>query len=659
MLFLLAALLHLSPPLPAQSEWTSFVSDGREQLDEAVRAIDAWRSSRDEGARERYLRIQDLYSTARRERSPVAEYALALEEAGVGESTVPDEVAAARERIEDVFAAEVPIAGTRTFSGARDWLSTLAVSEGFPVERFFSLVDSLQEWVGSLPSADAERMAESMSVPGFASADGGSMEDRAAGALSAWSLHVLAAADPERARLLESLVRTVSRLDADLDPTVGESLEDLAANRRELVELERMSSISPQAYALASAVTFADPDRMEGFGASVEELVMLLEAFGAARLSVAVVVHQARPHAAFLVDTVDSLLTSASKLQRYRFAERAGVSPAQLDRLHVALHRVRLSANASTPTAESSAAGNATSRAVFEEFLEEGVGYVAAARPWAEGERSRSGDAYRWAMLPILSHPYAQYVLATVPELSATRELVDGFATSIYERAVRRADVDSDALEPVVVGDAIAPFSRVYRTAEPAVAADFYDAFAATAQDVEELSRDFAVAYTAGLTVAGYWSHTHGLHVAVVDEPEVPELVRARVDDWFALARAADTVDEEIALTARGLIALRRVVLDELDRVVEASGIPSPTVLEPRLPAVLELLDDAATFTSDPLEVRDALAPVFGQRPGRANADAAIDALALALGAIVDRAREVEIPDRRLLERRMREEVDQ
>ena len=652
-------MLLSSLPLPAQSDWTSFVRDGREQLDEAVRAIDAWRSSRDERVRERYVLIQDLYSTARRERGPVAEYALALEEAGVGEPAVPEEVAAARERIEDAFAAEVPVPGTRTFARARDWLSTLAVSEGFPVERFSSLVGSLQERVGSLPSSDAELMAESISVPGYTLADGVSMEDRAAEALSVWSLRVLAAADPERARLLESLVRTVSRLDANLDTTVTENLEDLAASRRELVELERASSISPQAYALASAMTFADPDRLEGLGSCVEELASLLEVFGAARLPVAVVVHQARPHAAFLVDTVDSLLTSASELQRYRFAERAGVSPAQLDRLHVALHRIRLKANAPTPTAEPSTAGSATSQAAFDDFLENGVAYVVAARPWAEGERSRSGDAYRWAMLPILSHPYAQYVLATVPELSATREMVDGFATSVYEGAVRRADVDSDALDPVVVGDAVAPFSRVYRTAEPAAAAEFYDAFAATAQDVEELSRDFAVSYTAGLTVAGYWSHTHGLHVAVVDEPEVPDLVRARVDDWFALARAADTVDEEIALTARGLIALRRGVLDELDPVVEASGIPSPAVLEPRLPAVIELLDDAATFTRDPLAVRDALALVFGLRPGSANADAATDALALALGAVVDRAREVEIPDRRLLERRARAEVDQ
>ncbi len=654
-------MLLSSLPLAAQSDWTSFVSEDRAEVDEAVRTLEAWLSSNEASGSERYLAIQDAYVTARRERSPLDDYADALEEAGVGGPVVPDEVVGARERITAALAAEAPVPGTRSFIRAREWLTALADGDGFPTESFLSLVDSAGRQLDSLSAGESELFAGSLSANPVALPDGVSPDDRAGEALLVWSLRVLAGDDPQRVLLIETFVEAVSRFDDEFDRALLAEFEDLALERAELVALERAISIGPRAYALASALTFIDPERGDGSLPSLQALVSALESVGAARLQNAVVVYDTDPHAAFLVDTVDSLLGTATRLQRYRFAESAGLPLAQLGRLRVALHRVRVRAN--TPVSAPELPTSGSGRAAFDDFLEEGAEYVTTAQPWADGERSRSGDAYRWAMLPILSHPYAQYMVSTVPELVDTLEMVDGFATSVYEEAARRSGVSADVLVPVVVGDAVAPFARVYRTSDGGAADEFYEAFAAAAQGVEQLSRDFAVPYAAGLSVAGYWGHTHGLHVAVVDEAVVEEAdlplrLRARVDDWFALARVADTVEEEIALTARGLIALRRVVRDELDPVLDAGRVPAAAVLDPRLPAAIALLDEAATFTRNPLGVRDALAAIFGVRAGSAHADALTDAVAQALDAVVGRLVEVEIPDRRLLERRASTEGD-
>ena len=130
-----------SLPLAAQSGWTSFVSEERAEVDDAVRTLEAWLSSNEARARERYLAIQDLYVAARRERSPLGDYADALEEADVGGPVVPDEVVDARNRITDALAGEAPVPGTRTFMRAREWLTTLADGDRFPTGRFLSLVD--------------------------------------------------------------------------------------------------------------------------------------------------------------------------------------------------------------------------------------------------------------------------------------------------------------------------------------------------------------------------------------------------------------------------------------------------------------------------------------------------------------------------------------
>ncbi|MFW5688957.1 MAG: hypothetical protein ACOC1U_05220 [Spirochaetota bacterium] len=137
----------------------------------------------------------------------------------------------------------------------------------------------------------------------------------------------------------------------------------------------------------------------------------------------------------------------------------------------------------------------------------------------------------------------------------------------------------------------------------------------------------------------------HGLHLIVGETPETEELVRARVDAWLALARAADTGEEELSLTHRALVALRRVVSDELDPVRSSSGVASIELYEPRLPVALEMLGRSAAFAADARETSRRLAELYGTPSG----DATTDRIASDLDRLLSRLRDVEIPDRRLI----------
>jgi hypothetical protein len=647
MMVLLATIL-LIPSLSAQSRWTSFLQEGRAELDAAVSLLEEHLAGRGERFAAGYGEIQDLYVTARRERLPVVDYAELLAESVVagGEPAPVDEVAEARALVEGAFTVDVPIPGTSTFAAAQSWLAGLARAEGFPVARFDSLAAEMHEAVASLSGAAASLVAGSVPIPEGALPNDITGDDRAGEALSIWTLRVLAADEPTRVRLLSGMRTTLARLGEEIDPSIPEALAELADSRRALLALRRLLPIGVQAYALVSPYTLAEPDRLDAFASQTEALVALLDALEETPAEVATIVYSNDPVVAFLVDTMESLLGSASDLQRYEFAAAAGIRASRVLRMRIALHRLRLEAN--TPPERPGV--TAVESDAFVDFLAEGADYVAAARPWTDGERSRSGDSFRWAMLPILSHPYAGYTLGSLPEHSDTRAMVDAFASSIYEDAFRRLDASADEPVPVVVGDAIAPFGRVYRVGRREAADRLYEAFAAAAQGVSELGRDFDVLYAGGLSVAAYWSHTHGLHVAVVEDEDVAARVRARVDDWLALARPADTEQERIAFLARGLIALRRAILDEMLPLLDESADPAALLHTPRLPVALDILDDVASFAANPLDARAALAVLYGVDGGATTTDAfATDAVATDLHALLDRLREVEIPDRRLL----------
>lgn len=629
----------------AAAAWTSFLQDGRAQADAAVAELETSLEQAAARFEARYAAIQELYVTARRDRQSVAEYARALEAAGVGQTAFS--APASRVVIAGLFETDVPIPGTSTYSAARDWLSRLAEAEGVPTARLSAAVESLQRAMGSLPESEAVAVASSVPIPSDSLPEDVSVVDRAVEAVSVWELRVLAAESPRRVRLLEQMSASLVGLDGGSDRGIRRELDAIADELRELIRLERLLPVGADAFAQVFAPVFADASRL-GSPAGLTEVFGTLSALAGAGARQAATTYSLHPELAFLVDTAGSLLGAASELQRFDVASAAGMPIGRLRAIAPYLWRLRREAR-SMPVRPAMEAADARAEA-FATFVSEGTDYVSAATPWAEGRSSRTGDEYRWAMLPILSHPYAQFLVATEPELSDTRAMVDGFAISIYEDAFRRTGRFAEELGPVVVGDHNAPYQRMYESEVGDAATALYDAFAAAAQGTEQLGRDFAVPFASGLSLAGYWSHIHGLHVAVLDgrrRADVSAVLRSRVDAWFALARASDTDQDELALTTRGLMALRRAVLDEIEPLASASGAPGAVgLIAPRLPLVIALLDEAAGFRVDALTVRDALADIYA-----ADADALTDAIAADLVSFADRMRDVEIPDRRLLSR--------
>ncbi|MFP4114596.1 MAG: hypothetical protein ACLFUA_09500 [Spirochaetales bacterium] len=687
-LMLLPAVLLLAAPLAAQSfdadgsAWTVYLQgEVRNEVQSAVEAIEQWWRVRDDRYRETYAEIERLYVTARDEELTWEEYAeslAALEPALVaaddsprpgGEPSERDRGALpfgmtsaevdARLRIARAFPMELPAPGTQAFSDAETWLATLARSEGFPLDRFLEATGMIEEaLLSSLSSSDARRFVSDLRISQELP-DDLSAFDRIRRSLELWRLRVLAALDDERVDLLDSMLVATSGSSASVGADVRSRLAEIMDERSRLIELRSLLPLPARTVALLSAGPLGDAAAFaEGRVAEYAGLSSVLLHLADSRREAPRDAYGESATLAFLADTAESLLGVLSELQRYELARAMGLTLREIDELRVGLHRLRLAVGEAVRSGEPGAARTRSDRdrgdgeaaaiddSLFADYLAEGAEFVEAARPWADGERSRSGDEYRWAMLAIVSHPYAQYLVASLPEPAETRAMVEAFVAQTYEEALRRPGIAALDLEPVVLGDAIQPVQRVYRTESDAVANELYDAFAAAGQGVAELSRDFGASYAAGLTVAGYWSHMHGLHVAVERDGGAAARIRSRVDAWLALARAARLVDEEVSLTLRGLLSLRRTVRDELDPIAVASGIASVAAYAPRLPTARSLLDEVSTFTSDPRATLSALAQLYEVDEG----DATIDAIAADVERTAERLRRVELADRRLVE---------
>jgi hypothetical protein len=673
LLIVLTALCAPSP-LTAQTNdvgWTSFLQgEVRDEVEAAIDVLEADWAEQPERRREALRELRELYATARDEELSWREYTEALRESelfrrwgGVSEPGLegeagavqdtdagtpaqPGPVDAARAVVAGAFVEQLPIPGTRSFRGAEEWLSMLARREGFPVDRFADAVRGIREAASaSLSVSESAAFADAIPVPRESLPGNLSQEDQLQEMIAMWRLRVLAAEDASRIELLRAMRDALSGglLEADSEPMTA--LRAVEAERERLLEVRRRLPLPPAVFAALGAHAFGTADAASDRADALERLAAVLSAVAASPYETSVDLYRRDPQLAFLVDTAEGLFGSMSDLQRYELGRAIGLSLDEVVRLRVELHRLRVRAVRLPEELRAREVEPPTEDSAFTDFIAEGTEFVADARPWAEGERSRAGDAYRWAMLAIMSHPYAQYLVGTVPAHEETKSMVEAFSAQTYEDAMRRPGVSGIDMTPIVIGDAIQPFQRVYRVRSARAIEAFYEAFAIAGQGVEELSRDFSNRYAAGLTVAGYWSHTHGLHIVVEPSDGVAGRVRARVDQWFALARAASLVDDEISLMLRGLLSVRRTLGDEMQPLIAASGITAVDAYEPRLSAALGLLDEAATFTVDPRDVMSELARLYG-----ASGDETIDRIASDLETFVARLRDVEIPDRRVLD---------
>ncbi len=586
-------------------EWSSYLpEETRARLSAAVAVIERTHEEASRARRDREGLLEELYAIAREEALGHEEYADMLREHGVGEPALAGAEREARETIAIVFRDEPPLPGTPPAAAAGVWLRSLAARELFPVDELEALVRSVESgYLFEATAGDARDLLESIAAVAGAPydpPDGLSDRDRAGERLALWALEVLAAEPYERVTLLRRFGQELVGVRDAADALARDYADALALCERLIPGVEVIAAVSPH--------LFADPDRdpptRDALRALGEFLVSLTECDAAAS--------EPSVELTFLVDTTQALLLHASDLQRYRLAVAMGVNRSSLESILLRLYQIRADRAVLPPELATLRAQTPAPGGEFRRFLSDGRSLIEAAQPWVDGERSRSGDSFRWAMLPIVSHPYAQYLLATDPALESTALMVSTFVSRTHSAAIRRADPSVASLVAVSTGDGVLPYHRVYRVPGEAAAAALYETYAAEAQGVEELSRGFRRPYAAGLTMAGYWSYLHGLQLLPDPPSDHPEQeVRAQVGPWIALAEAADTPIEGLSLLVRGLVSLRRVVLHEL-----AGAGPALTPTAPRLSIALTLLDQHARFEADPVEVFELLAALYEVAPG-------------------------------------------
>lgn len=594
-------------------EWSSHLPAAtRARVGDAIAVIDRTHEGARQARRKREELLEELYAIAREEALGPGEYADMLREHGVGESALAGTQEEARETIATVFRDDPPLPGTPAASAAGDWLRSLAARELFPVGELDALVRAVESaYLFEATTVEARGLLESVAaVAGspYEPPDGLSDHDRAGERLALWTLEVLAAGPYERVALLRRFGQEVVEARDRAHALADEYADALALCERLMPKIEVIAVVSPH--------LFADPERhppaRDALEALGEFLVSLTECGTAAG--------EPSAELTFLVDTTRALLLHASDLQRYRLAVAMGVARSSLDSILLRLYQFQADRAALPSRMVAMRAQTPPPGGEYHRFLSDGRSLIEAAQPWADGERSRSGDSFRWAMLPIVSHPYAQYLLATDPALESTAAVVSTFVSRTHSAAIRRAGPSVASLVTVSSGDGVLPFHRVYRVPDEAAASALYEAYAAEAQGVDELSGDFRRPYAAGLTMAGYWSHLHGLHLLPEASSDdlagdfaggpAPE-VRAQVAPWIALAQAAETPVETLSLLVRGLVSLRRVVLHEI-----AGAAPSIALRAPRLSIALALLDQHARFEADPAEVFELLALLYEVAPG-------------------------------------------
>ena len=475
--------------------------------------------------------------------------------------------------------------------------------------------------------------------------DGLSAEDRARYALSIWWIGVLAEVGSpatvaeKRADALARLGRALSPLDGTAADGARAMSSDFRRQAGSLAALAVDASVLAAFTARAFAVGERHLPETSADRVAVARFIFVVTEAPAEVVARAVV---GDPLVAFAVRVAESLLAEASELQRYRMALALGVPTYVIPTLRTTLYRVRsLAAEAQLPHEHPDIYERSL---YFAEYLEEGTAYVEAVERWGREERSRAGSEFRWSVLPALSHPYAQYLLAAEPRGQAY-ELVERFALETHRESLAR--VSDDAVRGTA-GTGL-PFDSSYRVAAPEQAEQIYRSFASVAQAQDPLPPAFAEGYAAGFSLAGYWSHIYGVHVSVVAEAEAPAGFRERVVPWFDLASAAYTEFEALSQEVRGYLALQTLLEELLAPELAAAGLRSTRLVSPVLNRAREHLADLAAFRTEPEALVDDLARLWPDVRG-----SVVDLLEALLGEatrVAARLEAVEVPDRRLVAR--------
>lgn len=664
-----------------ESDWSGYLSgEERRVVRQAISTVDAALPALSAALERQYDLYISRHITARRDGLGPSGYRELLEPETVRPGASPEEIRGvvrdSLSAIHDQLRRSAPVAGTSGYWTAEAWLRDVDDELRVPVEPVMDLLQRIQQVGQGAPEASLASFEDALGLPLPDSAVSAAGQDRLFYLAGHWRLLYLSApGDEERLVLLSQLSAAARSLSFEARDQVDRWSETL---RRESAFMEETATRSREALPVLTAAAFAEPGELSpGDRDILESLIDGMAQAGREEL-----VRAAGRTAAvrFAVDVSERLLLALTDRRLHELAITLGMTRAELQATAFRLYRVRLDlygrefdrarSAAETSMERYRQTGNfADERDMLRMFRNEGTAHVTGLEPWVSGERSRTGDSYRWALLSVLSNRYAQHLILTNPDYADAQRLVGGFVAGLYDGAIARlAPGVSRVLRRATEAEAADAFDRVYvlplpeaaltrqESTEPqatdaaAVAAaavePLYLAFAVEAQG-DQVSELFTSASPSGITIAAEWAHDHGLHVAVVPSEAPGELLENTVLSWFDLAAAADNDMQSFSDELRGVLALITLLEQRISPELQSAGSPALRLYSPRLAAVARSVERVPRFEQTPGET---LAALFAVYPEAEDLRALVRAVGRSITRVADRLADVDSADRRAIQ---------
>lgn len=666
-LFLLMYALHA---VPAQSWYRYLPDDAAREVREHILAAGESLELLHETRVRSVQALRDLYVRARQQQLSPSEY-LTEWETGVESGDIPlaphraalERYEAALNAVREAIAGSPPPVGTSAYAGAQQWLRHGLAAHGGDPREVEALVARAR--ISSQAAGDARRVIDLLGIPLPAEYRNASPADQLLQAIGSWWLIFLAGPrDADRADSLRELGLAMGAVDPALETevtTVSLSYRVAAAEKASAAA----AFLDARPYLNAAGI-IGELSAGAGLGAFLESL---------SRLRRTDLNSLCRTDPAFLfgIETLEHLLRSLSSPQRVRLALRAGLPPSEVERLRGMLYRVRL--DVESDSINDAERGMAAARESYRTdaaaddaevlalFRLEGESFVSGLSPWLDGS-SGSGDAYRWAMLSVLSNPYSQHRILNDPERIAEQRLVASFARVLYERFEDEVGARIVDLERVSGPESVESFDRSYAIpgdVDGSVSAAVYRAFFDIAQGDElmggvvgagELPPDVVIAWARahGLTLIRGGAAEDGAAAAAgpaagVEPGGSAKSPAARAAVWFDLANAAETDVQATGYALRGMSALGGELRAAVLPILVDSGVPSAVIYDPRVDLALGLLDREKLFEVPPQETMRVLRALY---PGFFTIDQLFDAILSSATAVADQVRDIEYADRRV-----------
>jgi hypothetical protein len=649
------------------ADWSGYLAgDERARADAAVTALDAGLASERAAFAAVYDRLEDAYVSARREELGPAEYAGALTASGLtGDNAelaaARSEIRGALEEIQRILRSSPPVAGGRHEARLREWLYSVNDTLAVPLEQSLLNLADLRTLAERVSPEAITSFVETLDLPpsgnqvdALANA---AVQDRFLLAIDNWQLLFLAAPDDDvRAAELLRLSRAARAVDAQAG---REFAAAAAAFRAALLLREGAHQIAAEALTFLTASSVSRPDRLVDEGRTA--LSALLELLATVETGDLERIAREDPVFAFTLDATGSLLPALSDRGLFALGDVTGKDFTTI-RLAVArVARVRHAIAGREYAAAAGAAAEAVSRfqstADFEienellfAYRAEGASYVTGLDPWVTGGEARTGDSYRWALLSVLSNRYAQFLLLTNPEYAEAQRLTGGFASRLFDRMI-------ESLPPEIRGsltrlgavEGTSTYDRVYRLPTDSTGLEsVYEAFAAEAQGTEDVGDLFSSAYPSGVTIASEWAHIHGVHVTTAGPDAIADLAADLIASWFDYASVTDNDFQMFVHEYRGVLAAWTVIDRLTAPYMQDAAVSSLVLYAPRLAAGADAIRAVTEFALTPGE---ALSALFAVYPDADSVGELAAQIGNEIAGLVDRLADVEIADRRMIER--------